>query len=180
MVLILSSFARFHLDPQRRDPITSGCPSPVLSRWLILVALPMINRIRVMSYRQGTIVLQKLFWDLDGVTLVISGVLVVFLLSFARARRYSRLMKTWNIWLWWRGFSDLCHTICLRGQIGTLTNTSEKDAWIGLRVALHGRVWKLWWNCPGFRIWWCKMWIRLQEISLTFCKGCSSMIQQTV
>ena len=62
MVLILFSFARFHPDPQRRDPITSGCPSPVLSRWLILVALPMINRIRVMWYRRGTIGLQKLYW----------------------------------------------------------------------------------------------------------------------
>ena len=35
---------------------------------------------------------------------------------FCRERHYSRLMKTWNIWLWWRGSLDLCHTICLRGQ----------------------------------------------------------------
>ena len=63
MVLILFfSFARFHPDPQRRDPITSGCPSLVLSRWLILVALPMINRIRVMLCRRGIIGLQKLYW----------------------------------------------------------------------------------------------------------------------
>jgi len=41
---------------------------------------------------------------------------------FCRVRRYSRLMKTWNIWLWWRGFSDLCRTICLRGQSMFRTN----------------------------------------------------------
>jgi len=133
------------------DPITSGCQSLVLSRWLILVALLMINRIKVMWYPPGIIGPQKLYWDLDGVTHVISGVLVVFLLSFARERHCSRLMKTWNIWLWWRGFLDLCHTICLRGQIATLRNTSEKDVWIGLRVVLRGRAWKLWWNCPDSR-----------------------------
>jgi len=106
----LSLIVRLHSDPQRREPIISGCPSPTLSRWLISVALPMIDRIRVMWYPPGIIGLQKLYWvsvfpvkffqvqpdfgdflwlhgssvqGLDGVTHVISGVLVVFLLSFA-------------------------------------------------------------------------------------------------
>ena len=38
------------------------------------------------------------------------------LAKFYRERHYSRLVKTWNIWLWWRGCLDLCHTICLRWQ----------------------------------------------------------------
>jgi len=58
----LSLIVRLHSDPQRREPIISGCPSPMLSRWLISVALPMIDRIRVMWYPLGIIGLQKLYW----------------------------------------------------------------------------------------------------------------------
>jgi hypothetical protein len=35
---------------------------------------------------------------------------------FCRGKHYSRLTKTWNTWLWWRGCLGLCHTICSGGQ----------------------------------------------------------------
>jgi len=57
-----------------------------------------ITRIAATLYLLDTIEHLKLFWDMDGATHVISGVLVVYSLSFARVRRCSRPTRTWNIW----------------------------------------------------------------------------------
>lgn len=54
--------ARFHPVLQRKVPISSSCPSPVLLRWLILAAQHMTSRIRPMWCLLGIIELQKLSW----------------------------------------------------------------------------------------------------------------------
>ena len=90
--LLFWVIARFHPDHQKMDPITSGCQSLVLSRWLILVALPMINKIKVMWYPPGIIGLQKLYW----VSILSSEKLILVQPDFgAFLRVMDLLFRTW-------------------------------------------------------------------------------------